>query len=110
VGLLNGVGMKKAMKDAWLVALRSGKYKQAAGHLTSVDGKCHCVLGVLCLVADVAHDKGPFGPPSVLYERTGLDRGYGADLMQLNDYKSMGFHKYNFAKLADIIEMKIYAS
>lgn len=38
--------MKTEIKDEWLIALRSGKYKQATGKLKSSDG--FCCLGVLC--------------------------------------------------------------
>ena len=39
--------MKKAIKDKWLKALRSGDYKQAKSVLKDDDG-CMCCLGVLC--------------------------------------------------------------
>lgn len=38
--------MKKEVKDIWVSALRSGKYKQARDALTDGDGMC--CLGVLC--------------------------------------------------------------
>ena len=46
--------MKKEVKDKWLEALRSGKYKQGRGflkqELLTEEGFCYCVLGVLCEV------------------------------------------------------------
>lgn len=38
--------MKKTIKKLWIKALRSGKYKQASGHLRKNGG--FCCLGVLC--------------------------------------------------------------
>ncbi len=41
--------MKADVKERWVAALRSGKYKQGQGFLRrdTVDGVCHCCLGVL---------------------------------------------------------------
>lgn len=38
--------MKRAERDAWVAALRSGEYKQTKGHLKCDSG--YCCLGVLC--------------------------------------------------------------
>lgn len=45
---LNGIELseKKFMKQKWIEALRSGKYKQAYGWLKCDEG--YCCLGVLC--------------------------------------------------------------
>lgn len=40
--------MNKQVKDKWIAALRSGKYKQTRGFLGDMNG--HCCLGVLCEV------------------------------------------------------------
>lgn len=40
--------MKEKVKNLWVEALRSGKYKQAKQHLKSNQG--YCCLGVLCEV------------------------------------------------------------
>lgn len=40
--------MKKSIMQKWVKALRSGKYKQAKGALSSPRGASHCCLGVLC--------------------------------------------------------------
>ena len=39
--------LKKCVKEAWVKALRSGKYKQARGRLRNQRGG-YCCLGVLC--------------------------------------------------------------
>jgi hypothetical protein len=41
--------MNKAIKRAWIKALRSGKYKQGSNRLQTPDGR-FCCLGVLCEV------------------------------------------------------------
>ena len=38
--------MREEIKQRWVTALRSGKYKQTSGFLRTVDG--YCCLGVLC--------------------------------------------------------------
>jgi hypothetical protein len=38
--------MKPEIKEKWIAALRSGKYKQGAGSLRKID--LFCCLGVLC--------------------------------------------------------------
>jgi hypothetical protein len=42
--------MDSSLKQKWVRALRSGKYKQASGQLKTEDG--FCCLGVLCDVYD----------------------------------------------------------
>ncbi len=46
--------MDQIAKGKWLIALRSGKYKQGSGRLRSRDDT-YCCLGVLC---DVAIESG----------------------------------------------------
>ena len=52
--------MKKDIKDKWVKALRSGKYKQGTGYLINSSndgGQCkHCCLGVLCDLYLQEHD------------------------------------------------------
>ena len=38
--------MNEQVKDKWVAALKSGKYKQARGYLKTENG--YCCLGVLC--------------------------------------------------------------
>jgi hypothetical protein len=46
--------MRKAIKDKWLKALRSGKYEQGQGTLVSSFGTQFCCLGVLGDVCGVS--------------------------------------------------------
>lgn len=41
----------QALKDKWLKALRSGRYKQGTGWLHDSPSNTYCCLGVLCAVA-----------------------------------------------------------
>ena len=43
--------MKEDIKNRWIDALKSGKYKQFDHRLKSGDGSAHCCLGVLCELA-----------------------------------------------------------
>lgn len=40
--------MKKEVKDLWVKALRSGKYKQTTKTLKNNEDDAYCCLGVLC--------------------------------------------------------------
>jgi len=42
--------MDAGVKERWVAALRSGKYKQTSGFLRTEDG--YCCLGVLCDIHD----------------------------------------------------------
>jgi hypothetical protein len=42
--------MKKEVAEKWVVALRSGKYKQGSGTLQGI-ARTYCCLGVLCEIA-----------------------------------------------------------
>lgn len=61
---------EQAVKDRWLTALRSGKYKQATGTLYKKGTKGFCCLGVLqhCVlngkVEATIHDGSPKALPS----------------------------------------------
>jgi hypothetical protein len=46
--------MRKSIKNKWVKALRSGKYKQGTGQLHSEneEGKSFCCLGVLATIVD----------------------------------------------------------
>jgi hypothetical protein len=43
--------MKKAIKENWLAALRSGEYKKGKSYLRKKDNT-YCCLGVLCDILD----------------------------------------------------------
>lgn len=108
--------MNKTIKQKWLKALRSGKYKQTQGYLKNEGG--YCCLGVLC---DLAAKEG-IGTwdgdyfssgyitvdgllPARVMKWAGLSRNYGitykkSTLDSLNDNGS------SFKEIADIIEKR----
>ena len=67
--------MKQEIKDAWVAALRSGKYVQGQGQLCMMqDGKfVHCCLGVLSALAVEAGivSEAPSSDGMVLYGPVG---------------------------------------
>lgn len=90
--------MEKALKQKWLEALRSGKYKQGRLALrTKADD--FCCLGVLCDVSGVSEweENGlcysydgalSFLPPLL---RNQLTQEARHALMRMNDYSGMSF-------------------
>jgi hypothetical protein len=118
MGILN-----KKIKQKWLKALRSGKYRQTrTGQLYSEPSNAYCCLGVLqhCLTGNVEDDTTPStewyienGIPPLndmvnlddkLRKNIDLGNEWNIEnkLVQMND-KS----KYNFAKIADWIEKNL---
>ena len=114
--------MKKDIKTKWVKALRSGKYKQAAGKLKDDNG--YCCLGVLCqlhaketkLGKWITTDNGYYIDyvvgksvadvelPTAVMKWAGLSRPYGisvkgSSLTNMNDNDGK-----TFKELADIIE------
>jgi hypothetical protein len=47
--------MNEQIKNEWVIALRSGEYKQMGNGL--FDGECYCVLGVACELYRIKHPK-----------------------------------------------------
>jgi hypothetical protein len=65
--------MKENIKDLWITALRSGKYKQSRGFLKTKDG--FCCLGVLCDVYAKTQKKKGFQPSTTnpfVFQITGI--------------------------------------
>lgn len=118
--------MKQEIKERWVEALRSGKYEQGTGSLTTGSGR-YCCLGVLC---DLAVADGAIEPPivveagmlaygtrgetehlpRVVQRWAGLDQdspevlvdpdeGSWQELVELNDNTGLNFHE-----IADLIE------
>lgn len=85
--------MKKGIRNRWVKALRSGKYKQGQSRLaTKTLGPClksieeYCCLGVLCKIQDPgqAHWDGSESlPPDIL--SAGLDNKAMQKLVMMND-------------------------
>jgi len=121
--------MKKIVKQKWLEALRSGKYRQTNGNLC-VEGnkrKKYCCLGVLCDLhaKETGNIFEPIGDgesfayldengqlPSEVMRWAGLkddqgalkkpiedEEGYHNSLIDLNDDA-----EYNFKQIAEVIE------
>lgn len=109
------------LQQAWVDALRSGKYKQGLKRLR--DGEKHCCLGVLCELAVEAgitkrseHRNGVFGyghcdvtnyPPVEVTDWIGLKSSSGvlpgatnSSLVDRND------HGCSFEQIASLIEEK----
>jgi hypothetical protein len=105
--------MNAEIKQQWVVALRSGQYKQGRGKLRrqTPEGDRYCCLGVLCdlLAADkwtvydgeeyFAIDGFVAFPPKELRARAGFDGKIENQLVMLNDAEGYGFHQ-----IADWIE------
>lgn len=111
--------MTPELKDAWLEALRSGKYTQGKYQLKAEprQGKyAHCCLGVLCEVAGLKADShGVFydGSEQVTSEkyillaqlhRFGLPEALARELAYINDNSS------NFSAASEKIETSVPTS
>lgn len=98
--------MFKELKDEWVKALRSGKYKQGRGKLYQKLDDSFCCLGVLCDVAKVELD--PEGGNALVdnntgYELIGVLLGYESNVFYgMNDFE----HK-SFIEIADYIEKEV---
>lgn len=96
--------MDTAIKRIWVMALRSGKFKQGKGALYNWHKQEYCCLGVLCLVAKLEIG----GSNTVIVD--GVNMGYCpiinlipvgsySRLMKMNDYENK-----SFPEIADYIE------
>jgi hypothetical protein len=105
----------------WLISLRSGKYKQCEENLRNESG--FCCLGVACEIQGIEHS-GLHGfmfdafymtatPDSNWFKNTygfcpshlmNSDKD-GSDVSCLADMNDV--HKFNFEKIADVIEFNI---
>lgn len=110
--------MTNDLKQAWLTALRSGKYEQIRRRLKvkKNDGICgFCCLGVLCEVAELpeietshqaAGEEVAYGVSrsycsldTELLAEVGLDADLQVELMRLNDDE-----RFTFNQIADYLE------
>ena len=123
--------MPKELKDKWVAALRSGEYTQTTGIMQTPEG--FCVLGVLQIVADgkVQTDSCEQGEmfaflPTVEWLKNhGISFIYnghynctpivsfmekdqkGNEFAHVSSITVLNDQKYDFNKLADIIEAQI---
>lgn len=94
--------MDAEIKQRWVDALRSGKYKQCRYRLSN--GAEHCCLGVLADVAEIEYIKGWIGYDSLGYES--IERMIGHDNSQLL-WRMNDRDKSSFEEIADYIEANL---
>ena len=107
--------MKSEIKQKWLDALRSGKYKQSYGYLYNPNKEGiypvgYCCFGVLCEVTNIEKDdknEAYIFDGMKMYSRvpTGfcdLNQLDICDLMSMNDSRN-----HNFKSIANFIEVNI---
>ena len=101
--------MNKEVKEKWVAALRSGKYKQTRGTLKDKTG--YCCLGVLCEATNSRKWHGYSLLPRHIMKKAGLQNECGTYveykngqtlLTDLNDNR-----KLTFNDIADIIEKQL---
>lgn len=111
--------MNKQVKELWIKALKSGKYKQGRGNLNYKGA--YCCLGVLCEVylencdkpeiekkTEIKYNNIVFyggwsaSIPDEVREWSGLSNHSQANLIQLNDKANK-----SFAEIADYIEKEL---
>lgn len=111
--------MHKNVKEKWIAALRSGKYKQGRNNLNN--NGAYCCLGVLCEVylencdepkiekrTEIGYDNLVFyggwsaGLPDEVHVWSGLSNLSPSQLIYLNDKANK-----SFAEIADYIEEKL---
>lgn len=99
--------MKRKIRNKWLEALRSGRYKQGRKFLRNND--CYCCMGVLCDVIDPTKWEA-FGRYNglnsylsiTLLAKIGLNSDQQGFLIHKNDMLG-----WSFEKIADYIEQEI---
>lgn len=90
----------------WVVALRSGEYKQTTNQLYNADEDAYCCLGVACAISGLSWNKQLSLLPDVVQKWLGLysaNGHYFGDGWLVNDNDV--YHK-TFAEIADIIELE----
>lgn len=103
--------MKRELRQRWIEALRSGRYKQTTGQIGTNKGP-NCCLGVLCRIARVPYklwreDHELQDPLIHIEQRLGLSRDQITHLIHLNDgYTSRGIRiqPHSFEQIADYLE------
>lgn len=105
--------MHQEIKEEWIEALRSGKYKQATGKLRVDDS--YCCLGLLCEIQGAEWRPLDRAPRRVIFAlaidgRTDYPATeYRADLsmIQMRDLAEMNDRGKTFAEIADHIEKNL---
>lgn len=115
--------MNQQIKEKWLEALRSGKYKQGSFRLRKSEGNRFCCLGVLCDLYFEDHDEdwveGVYGweaneigemyvLPRRVMEWADLDDcnpGMYTSFVPISELNDI--QEYEFEELADLIEEQL---
>jgi hypothetical protein len=111
--------MNKAVKERWVKALRSKKYRQGRRCLVSCDDSRHtryCCLGLLCRIegleikyGEAVYKKASVSSitqlPSDYRKYIGITKEDERRLMSMNDGNTIdGIRKHTFLEIADYIE------
>lgn len=107
--------MDKEIKQKWVKALRSKKYKQGMNFLYNKKQKTYCCLGVLCKVlkknpTKVARSAGEHFLSQRILNLTGLSREDQYILSDMNDGGYVNgklITKRNFNQIANWIEKNL---
>lgn len=103
--------MDNDIKNKWVAALRSGKYRQGRGHLRNNNDE-YCCLGVLCDVVDTTRWESGYTCyeyeecsgqlPSEMVKYLDISDVNQSSLINMNDIK-----KSTFEEIADWIEKNV---
>jgi hypothetical protein len=104
--------MKQELKDKWVAALRSGKYKQTRQGKLKNRGGAYCCLGVLCEVMEVPskfdnfyseyeYDGNTLSLSEKIRKQAGIRQKDANKLVEMNDDT-----KATFKDIADYIEKR----
>lgn len=127
--------MNRDVKERWVKALRSGKYKQAKRRLVQVkrtpvlnrEKRSYCCLGVLCEIAvqdniigpatpyaihggDYAYSNHETFPPPQVKEWSGFDVNSLRFEIDNESYSIVGLNddlEWSFDQIADLIEAQV---
>lgn len=103
--------MNAELKEKWLVALRSGDFKQSRGTLCDSLYNTYCCLGVLCKInglmervglANYFGDKSTTNLPDSYSYKIGISASQEKTLVEMNDKE-----RKSFTEIADWIESNL---
>lgn len=111
--------MNPEVKEKWLEALRSGRYKQGYSNLKNSDDQ-YCCLGVLCDLhgKETGNEftgryylRDRYSLPEEVVSWSGLSGPWAAIPEPINDHNSLADmndkFKFTFHQIADIIEKQL---
>lgn len=96
--------MNRKLRDKWIRALRSGKYKQVTGWLKRPKSNDYCCLGVLCNVAGETRGIESYRSLTSFnkLKKFKLSEGEEEELVNMNDTTGNDFNS-----IADWIEANL---